>query len=525
MALMVLLAPCCFATSYYLSAAGNDSAAGTAPTTAWKTLARLNSAALNSGDIIYLRGGDTFPGTLKLPTNNLTATSYGAGTAAINAGTGDGVDIFDVSGAQLNSLIIEGGWNAETQSGNSGIGVNAYCDLPNAQKLIGLTLTNLTVHGFQQEGICLGAHPTDGSKSGFSTVLIQSCTAYSNGNAGIESYGYFNRNATTYAHSGVVVTGCTVYDNEGLANATNNTGNGIELGDVQNAAIAHCVAYNNGQRNVFSGGGPVGIWAWDSDSVTIEWCESHDNHSQTADGDGFDLDGGVTNSAIQYCYAHNNDGAGFLVAEFSGARTLNDLTLRYNISQNDGQKGGYGSMVLWNGGSGVQNCEIYNNTFYSSDSSPAVNFFSAVSNVYLRDNVIASTVAPLVNAQGGLTGILFQSNDYWAGGGPFIISNESSQISSLAAWQALGQEKIGSALAGLWTNPGYVALGGGQTLDSGYKPGWLLSYYLTQTSALIGSGVAMSTFGVAPGNADFFGYPIQATTIGASSAKLFTAPR
>ena len=55
------------------------------------------------------------------------------------------------------------------------------------------------------------------------------------------------------------------------------------------------------------------------------------------DGDGFDLDGGVTNSVIQYCYSHDNDGPGLMLYGYTdaGVATWNNNTIRYCVSQND----------------------------------------------------------------------------------------------------------------------------------------------------------------------------------------------
>lgn len=56
------------ATSWYVSAAGNDSAAGTSPATAWATLARVSAASIDhiikAGDSVYFHCGDEFFGSL-----------------------------------------------------------------------------------------------------------------------------------------------------------------------------------------------------------------------------------------------------------------------------------------------------------------------------------------------------------------------------------------------------------------------------------------------------------------------------
>ena len=82
-------------------------------------------------------------------------------------------------------------------------------------------------------------------------------------------------------------------------------------------------------------GGPVGIWVWDANNALIQNNESHHNRTgSTADGGGFDFDGGVTNSVMQYNYSHDNAGPGYGVYQFRG-EALNGFTVRYNVSAND----------------------------------------------------------------------------------------------------------------------------------------------------------------------------------------------
>jgi len=501
----------CFGSSYYLSAKGDDSASGKSPYAAWKTIGRLNSTPLAAYDQINLRGGDTFPGTLYLTANMLSVKSYGSGRATIDAGSGDGIDIYDVAGASISGIEVKGGWNSVSQTGNTGSGIGAFCDLHGARKLKGLRVTSVNVHGFQQCGIVFGAYPSDGSQSGYSGVTISGCKVYSNGQAGIESYGYFDPKATTYAHSDVLVDHCTVYDNEGLVNGTIASGNGIVLGQIENATIQFCEAYGNGGLNRYPYAGPVGIWAWDSDHVTIQNCESHHNSSLTVDGDGFDLDGGTINSVMQYNYSHDNVGAGLLIAEYNDAKPLYNLTVRYNISQNDGSLNG-GGLVLWSGGPLVHDCYLYNNTAFTSRGSPAVNIFSPVSNVYFRNNVIVSTNSFLVQAPPGQVNVLFQANDYWAGGGGFAINWNGSQVSSLNSWRSLGQESIGTAKTGLWADPGYLKLGGGTTIGDPSVLTRLTSYRLKLASPMVKAGLPMSNVGVNPGPRDFFGSALRRGT-------------
>ena len=83
---------------------------------------------------------------------------------------------------------------------------------------------------------------------------------------------------------------------------------------------------------------PVGIWAYEADSVTIQHCIAYRNKTSkgSEDGGGFDLDGGTTNSTIQYCLTYENEGSGFGIFQYDGASPWKNNTVRFNISVNDG---------------------------------------------------------------------------------------------------------------------------------------------------------------------------------------------
>jgi len=117
----------------------------------------------------------------------------------------------------------------------------------------------------------------------------------------------------------------------------------VNGGVVQNSA-----AWGNGTADASKEGGSVGIWAWDSNKITIQHNESFKNGTAGEhDGGGFDLDGGVTNSVMQYNYAHDNAGAGYLLAQFKDARKFEGNVVANNISDEDGRKNGYGAIHVF----------------------------------------------------------------------------------------------------------------------------------------------------------------------------------
>jgi len=110
------------------------------------------------------------------------------------------------------------------------------------------------------------------------------------------------------------------------------------------------------------------IWAYQSDRVTIQFCISHHNRSTAEDGGGFDLDGGMTNSVVQYNYSHDNFGTGYLICQYEGAASL-PITCalqhqpgRWIVSPQLG-------IYVWVGGSGMKSTLVHNNTIFNTKGS------------------------------------------------------------------------------------------------------------------------------------------------------------
>src|SRR3954454_14419223 len=78
-------------TTYYVSADGSDAHDGTSPGSAWATLDKVNAAALQPGDSVSFRRGDTFSGGVVLNQGGtsrlrVTLNAYGSGDRPIITG-------------------------------------------------------------------------------------------------------------------------------------------------------------------------------------------------------------------------------------------------------------------------------------------------------------------------------------------------------------------------------------------------------------------------------------------------------
>lgn len=505
--------------TYYISPSGNDANAGTSPAAPWQTIGRVNQAVFNPGDTILFQGGATFSGNLIFDANDagtsqspIIVGSYGSGRATLSAGSGDGITIHDTAGFFLSNLNIQGAGPGV----NTATGVDLLNDLPGVVHLSHVYMDSVDVSGFGFVGIGIGSTTLTG---GFTDVSITNSTVHNDCESGIFSYaGTFHDNPAPYglAHSNIYIAHVIAYGNAGKS-GTNDSGNGIELGNVDGAVIERCVAHDNGALNVSTGGGPIGIWAYNSNNVTIQYNESYNNTAAHKDGGGFDLDGGCTNCLVQYNYSHDNAGAGYLLTQFPQATLNSNNVFRYNLSQNDGRKNNYPAIEVSasSGSNTVNNADIYGNTIYlskPSGSTPAAIIINqATNNVHVRNNIFCVTgglQTVVVKAAGA--GLLFQGNDYWTGSaGAINVSYTGTTYNTLAAWQsAKGQEKLGGTAVGAAVNPQLQNAGGGVTLGNADLLTSDTAYRLAAGSPLLGAGVNLTALGVNPGTMDYFGNPL-----------------
>ena len=326
-----------------------------APKQQFSSLQTLSQIALKPGDTIFFYAGDTLTGNISLSNihgtkeQNIVLTSFGGGNAIISGNNKEALVIAKSSHFQLLNLQFIGAGRKEGNT-TDGVKVNGCEDF---------SITNVEISGFQKSGLILynSQH-----------AEVNKVFAHENGFAGILVEGDYQKRNSNAIH----LINCRAVNNPGdPTNLNNHSGNGILVGNCKNVLVEYCTATNNGWDMPRIGNGPVGIWAYEADSVTIQHCISYRNKTAkgAADGGGFDLDGGVTNSVIQYCLSYENWGSGYGIFEYPDAGRWDNNTLRYCISINDGFITDYASgMLIWNGwgvDSLVTRFYAYNNLFYN----------------------------------------------------------------------------------------------------------------------------------------------------------------
>jgi hypothetical protein len=514
------------AIKYYVSTTGNDSNNGLSIKTAWKTIKHLNSLDFKGGDTILFEGDKVFDGYIHAndkdgnnPSKLLVFTSYGKGKAIIHNTNRNQCGFFgyNTQGIEISNLIFESLGNDSTYLKNDGIAF--YNDLDGGIRLKNIRIKNCEVRNSGHNGIAIGGYPATICNTGFDKVIIDSVLVHDVRENGILTYGKEKQDQIGWANHNIRITNSVIHDVTGYS-TRGHKGSGIIIAQADSCLIDHCVAYNNGTLNT-SCGGPGGIWAWSTNNITIQYCESHHNSSgkeKGCDGLGFDFDGGVTNSTLQYCYSHDNDGAGILLGQYDVARPWAHNTVRYNISVNDARTNNSPLTIFKGSGCSFNGLQIYNNTIFVSPA-PANNtktlsafqiteWVTGVHGINIFNNIFETTGGiPLMNIPKGYYG-RFNGNLYWTNGSPEAIFYQGVNYTTVDSWrQATGNEFLSGRNTAVIADPQLKNKGIAKIVYPLHTEK-LDGYQFSNSSPAKDAGVDLKAeFGVEVGLRDFYGNP------------------
>lgn len=399
-------------SSYYVnSQTGDDNNPGSIEKP-FRSIGRINQLKIAAGNSVFFAGDQSFSGNLHF--NGISGTkekpvivsSYGKGRAKIEGGNGTAIKADSCACLQVKKLILTGNGRL---TGNAGSGIEL-------RKTQNCSVDSVEASGFLWSGV---------KAVGGRNLRITNIYAHDNGFSGInvESDG---QDAGGLEGSGqksfrnLYIGYCVADNNPGCPAVKNNhSGNGILIGGVTNGTIEYCEAMNNGWDMPREGNGPVGIWAYQSDSITIQYCYSHDNKTSEKgkDGGGFDFDGGMTNSVMQYNLSANNEGAGYGLFQYYGASVWKNNIVRNNISYNDGRKNGQAGFLMWiatGSPEPIQNCQIYENTVVNCYGHAASFEPGNYPDFIFRNNIFLLTDHSDSFANGNFSGAIFKANQVWS---------------------------------------------------------------------------------------------------------------
>lgn len=466
----------CDSLTYYISAAGSDSANGATTGTPWQTSSQIAAWGWVRGATYYFNGGDTFTGALTiadgvtgaLSADLITLTSYGTGRAALTVSSPNSTPVFqstNCGGIKFDNLIVLGAGDRPSTTTQFLIHHN-MTSAAGGTTLENFTVTNCELYNgkraIQQRTEVAGASPklnhvtyTDNEIHNCWDRAI--CVGMIND---ITSVDY------TWVQN-LVISRNEIYDIDDPAGGVNQC-----FGIVYSYADAALVQYNLlHDFGAVSTGASAGIFPFGSArNSMISNNEVYNMFRVSGDGVGINLDSGCSGCVVEYNYVHDCDGAGLTCfAYLAGTKPAavaawNNNTFRYNVVQ-DCAKDHMGS--FWVLGDALSNCYVYNNTFVQTESvagtamagydatgyaATAISGFRFYNNIFYA----ASNSVKFVNmpaASGSAANTYFSNNTFFPFTGASQVAWFGSTYSTLAAWDTAAATVSGN----LSSDPALVA--------------------------------------------------------------------
>ena len=366
--------------TYYIDArGGNDSASGLEPSSAWKTLEKVNETTFQPGDRILFKAGETWEGQLWPKGSGsegkpIVIDRYGEGADPYikgNVKAGAAVYLYNQEYWEINHLEITN--TSDVKGDRQGI----CFENKDAGTLRHIYIKNCNIHDVTGVEITTGVgtskcnggiigkistkNPSTGEgavKSKWEDILIDGNSVKDLGREGIYFYSYWSvrwnldePDAGEYYPSEKVV----VSNNK----VENIDGDGIVITCCDGAIVErNFVRAANSRPN---GKYHAGVWMWSSDNCIFRYNEVCETKT-TLDGMAFDFDNCTTGNIYEYNYSHDNEGGFILLC--SSNKNSNNI-VRYNLSVNDGCV--KNSQVIMMYGTNTKDISFYNNTFVYGD--------------------------------------------------------------------------------------------------------------------------------------------------------------
>lgn len=485
-----------YAQSYYVdSVSGNDSNNGTASTSPWKTLGKVNATSFAPGDTVFFKAGSTFFGYLAPTTSGNSSASirfdmYGSGAKPVIDASGvadpiggEGVAAVQIYGKEyleFTNLEVTNNPVIDTTLGRVPDNKDSYrLGFLIANDNIGRTLNHIVIKDcvvrdisrnipYQSKHYTMGGISIFhyGANSTWNDILIENVSMSNVSVTGIYEI-FYNWNSKIWNPNGPNGEPANDYNLRSSSIVVRNVsmtdiqGNGIAIGHTNGALIDHSKV---SRFAIIPDEYFVGIWIHNTDNSMIQYCEASGGEMNGAlrDSEGFDFDKRVKNSTLQYSYSHDNAG-GFLLNGLDEESTNN--TFRYNISHND-------KTVLVKRLNA--NDKFYNNTLYVGSGITSKLFGIAGSSGTFVNNIVIGNGTTKYKDTTTVVGGMHDYNCYYG------LTNVLTEAHSLTVDPLL-------VLVGAGT--------GGQGLHS------LNGYRLLSTSSCINTGIYLSS----NGGKDFFG--------------------
>ena len=376
-------------TKYYVDcAAGNDSAAGTSATAAWRSINRVNQVTFQPGDAILFRRGTTCNGALA-PKGSGTATkpivmsAYGTGARPkiVAPGTRAAVYLHNVQAWVIQGLDVS---NPGPADGTPRVGIYVLLE----DYGVGGPYVVDDVHvsdvpgcdcldpNLQNSGGILFEAAGSTKPTGFNGIAVTRSTVSGVDNVGIGTLSQWSKRSPLYPggnNSYVPINNVLIARNT----LSNLGGDGILVMNGVDPVMAQNKVNGFGLRASQSHGG---ILSFNSDRARIQSNEVTGG-AASPPSFAFGVDSANSDVMVQWNYSHDNNGPFMLFCATPGS-TINGATVRFNVSDNDHDIPSLGIPVVAGGCPGVEepvtNARFYNNVVYSPTAAFMLGAFPSV---------------------------------------------------------------------------------------------------------------------------------------------------
>ncbi|MCW5965966.1 MAG: right-handed parallel beta-helix repeat-containing protein [Bryobacterales bacterium] len=426
------------AAHYYVDcSAGNDSANGFSPSSAWRSVNAVNATRLLPGDRVFIRRGTVCHGVLApqgsgAPGQPISVSAYGDGALPVVDARGETVAI------RLNNQQY---WRisqvAATGSTEFGIFIGASNGVMHDIRL--RDVQAWAVHGkltSKTSGLLVASATGSGF---FQDLVIDGATVWDTTQwSGIQVNGApWTTPLSDRRSEGIVIRNSIAHD---------VWGDGIVLFQVSGGLIERSAAWNTGMQPSQTIGTPSGIWTWRCNACVVHECESYLADSPGVDGGSFDIDWGNDNNTFESNFGH--DSQAYCISVFGAENlTTSDSVIRNNLCVGNGRSprlarnhGGI-HLVTWNGGK-LDGVQITGNTVVWTPpvNSPLIrneaSYTGSRPNL-VEGNTFLTAMPELVNSAGGLR---FRANRYQVGFGTPFWEEMGQRFVGLDAWRAQWQD-------------------------------------------------------------------------------------
>lgn len=462
------------AATYYVDPDnGDDSNDGKAVSSAWKTLAAVNSRMFGPGAKILFKAGGVWIGQLApkgsgAENDPIIIDQYGDGAKPLinaNGSLGAALSLHNQSFWEINNLELTN--DATAMGDRNGVDISAS----NFGLIRHIHLKNLHVHhvkgiannGAATAGIFIRTLADDLKDTRFDDILIEGCEIHHVQNQGISFRTPGERDAG-FNHPSTSDWERRRFTNVMIRNNVIHhiSKNAMILKTVDGGVVEYNLCYETALDGITGNT----IFSYGAKGTVFQYNEGYLNRSSGADGSLYDADLGSPGTIWQYSYSHDN--AHGLMWFIPDERDDN-IIVRYNISQND-----KGYLVRIN--FPFTSAYIYNNTFYIDAAlSPTIIHESSVSSVrtyHFYNNIIynLSPTATYNFVTGTNTTRMFSHNLFY-GHHPDNEPNDPFKITSDPLFVAPGTGQNGlNTVGGYQLKPNSPAIGAGKVIvDNGGK--------------------------------------------------------